>query len=127
MGTLAVEDYLKVMAVKMKEYGAKVNGETYPCRLNDTVYGDSGVASALGFTKPGSGTNFNGVGDFRSLRRSGAIVRVTVRGTKGTESKSWQLWCVASSLSSAKGAIVNQTIDGYNINTVTNRLTTRYR
>jgi hypothetical protein len=119
------------MATRIKEYGAKVNGETYPCRLNDTVYSQGGVAAALGFTKPGTGVNFNGVGDMRSLRRAGAIIRVTVRGTKttgnSTDTKAWQLWCVASNLSSAKGALVNQSIDGYNINTVGNRQTTRFR
>jgi hypothetical protein len=46
------------MATRIKEYGAKVNGETYPCRLNDTVYSQGGVAAALGFTKPGTGVNF---------------------------------------------------------------------
>jgi hypothetical protein len=119
------------MAVKIKEYGAKVNGELYPCRLNDTIYSQGGVATALGFQKPGAGVNFNGVGDARSLKRAGAIVRVTVRGSKteGTNTirKSWNLWCVASNLSNAKGNLVNQSIDGYNINTVGNRQTTRFR
>lgn len=119
------------MAVQLKEYGARINGELYPCRLNHLVYGDGGVAAALGFEKPGSGVNFNGVGNFRSLRQAGAIVRVTATGTQGTgtslKRKSFQLWCVASSLSAAKGKLVTEKIDGYDINTVSNRLTTRYR
>lgn len=119
------------MAVQLKEYGATINGELYPCRLNEAVYSQGGVAEALGFKKPASSDNFNGVGDFRSLRRAGAIIRVTANGIKGTgtskERKSFQLWCVASNLSSAKGKLVNETINGYNINTVSNRLTTRFR
>jgi hypothetical protein len=119
------------MATQFKEYGARINGELYPCRLNHLVYGDGGVAAALGFEKPGTDTNFNGIGDFRALRRAGAIIRVTANGSQGTAPnitrKSFQLWCVASNLSNAKGKLVNETINGYNINTVTNRLTTRYR
>lgn len=119
------------MAVQLKEYGAKINGELYPCRLNEKVYGQGGVAAALGFEKASSSTNFNGIGDFRSLRRAGAIVRVTANGTQGEGTnvtrKSFQLWCVTASLSSAKGKLVDEKINGYNINTVNNRLTTRFR
>ena len=119
------------MAVQLKEYGAKINGELYPCRLNETVYGQGGVAAALGFEKASKDSNFNGIGDFRGLRRAGAIVRVTANGVKGEgasrERKSFQLWCVASSLSAAKGKLTNETINGFNINTVSNRLTTRFR
>jgi hypothetical protein len=119
------------MATQLKEYGARINGELYPCRLNDRIYSQGGVAAALGFEKGGSSVNFNGIGDFRSLRRAGAIVKVTANGTQGEGTgitrKSFQLWCVASSLSAAKGKLVNETINGYNINTVSNRLTTRFR
>ena len=119
------------MATQLREYGAKINGEVYPCRLNDKVYSIGGVAAALGFEKPGSNLDFNGIGDFRSLRRAGAIVRVTATGSKGTgtsvQRKSFQLWCVATSLSAAKGKLVKEKIDGYDINTVSNRLTTRFR
>ena len=119
------------MAVQFKEYGAKINGEIYPCRLNDTVYGQGGVAAALGFDKPSKEVNFNGIGTFGSLRQAGAIVTITANGTKGEganrERKSFQLWCVASSFSAAKGKLATETINGFNINTVSNRLTTRYR
>jgi hypothetical protein len=119
------------MATKLKDYGARINGELYPCALNDKVYSQDGIAAACGFEKPGSNLNFNGTGDFRSLKRAGAILRINVTGSKteGTAevSKTFRLYCVASNLSNARGNLVNKTIDGYNINKVSARQTTRYR
>jgi hypothetical protein len=120
------------MATKLREYGAKVNGETYPCKVNDNIYKQEGIAQALGFISPGTAdVNYNGVGDFKSLRKAGAIIRVRVTGVKvengADKKKSWQLWCVASNLSNAKGQLPTKKIDGYDISTVSNTLTTRFR
>ena len=119
------------MAAVFKEYGATINGELYPCRVNHTIYGQNGIGQTLGFTAPTTSANFNGIGDFSSLKRAGAIVRVNVTGVKveggNTIRKTWQLWCVTTALSNARGQLPSKTIDGYDINKVSARRTTRFR
>lgn len=119
------------MAVVYKEYPVTITGATYACRVNDTIYKQNGIAQALGFAAPSATTNYNGLGDFSSLKAAGAIVRVTVTGSKVvsgvTDKKSWQLWCVATSLTTARAQLPTKTIDGYDIFKVSQRRTTRFR
>jgi hypothetical protein len=119
------------MAAVFKEYAVTISGSTYACRVNDDIYKQSGIAQSLGFAAPSATTNYNGLGDFSSLKKAGAIVRVTVTGSKvvgnTTEKKRWQLWCASTSLTSARAQLPTKSIDGYDLYKVSQRRTTRFR
>jgi hypothetical protein len=109
------------------KFGTGASAQTYSLRVLDKTYGSSGIGDIIGIKKATDSDNFNGIGSLNDLRRAGLLSKVRVSAkTPDGKKKSYQLWCVTANIPNAVGKLPSKTIDGNNIVSAGQSLTTRF-
>jgi hypothetical protein len=99
----------------------------YTLRLKDKTYGSAGIGEIIGIKKGTDSDIINGVGGITDLRRAGLVgrIRVTAKDTTGKK-KTYKLWCVAANIPNAVAKLPTKKIDGSDITSAGQSLTTRF-
>jgi hypothetical protein len=107
--------------------GTGASAQTYSLRVLDKTYGSTGVGEIIGIRKATDSDNFNGIGSLNDLRRAGLLskIRVTAKTADGKKI-TYRLWCVTANIPNAVGKLPTKNIDGNNIVSAGQSLTTRF-